>query len=260
MALPAPNVTFDVYTGFNPANPYAPPTVPARLCNQQGFLRQHVRNGRFGFIGYGQPLHWTTLLLLPPGSDVRDGWDGNANVYREANGDTILMHDYPVPGTCSAFVVVFVQNRGGALRCYLDRTQPSYRTPCPRCPGGSGGGAATPCCANLLPALLHATFTGGTGSCTCLNGLSTPLTWNASLQQWIGAFSGCGAAPTTMVLTCASAGPPVLFNLAFLSGGGCTSAGGGSSSATCSPAFSATFSNISFGGCCFGTVNITVTP
>jgi hypothetical protein len=241
MALPPPNVTFDVYTGFNPANPYAPPDVPARLCDQQGFLRQHVRNGRFGFVGYGQPLHWTTLLLLPLGTDIRDGWDGNTNIYREANGDTILMHDYPVPGTCSAFVVVFVQNRGGALRCYLDRAQPNYREPCPPCPGigaggggggsgggggggGSGGGeggAIQDGCCNTLSAVVYLTVSGITGSswgnpCACWPGSTTvSLSWVASRRLWSGSLSPCDASETTSEFTLACTGiaappnPPV---------------------------------------------------
>jgi hypothetical protein len=231
MALSPPNVTFDVYTGFNPANPYAPPTMPARRCDQQGFLRQHVRNGRFGFVGYGQPLHWTTLLLLPLGSDVRDGWDGNANVYREANGDTILMHDYPVPGTCSAFVVAFVQNRGGALRCYLDRAQPSYGVPCPPCPGsGSGGGGGSVIqdgCCNTLPAVVYLTVSDVTdqrnGNNVCWPAsVTVALAWNALVGTWSGSLAPCDAPGTTMqfLLRCQDVNPLTYTMISAQGGGG----------------------------------------
>ncbi len=121
------------------------------------------------------------------------------------------------------------------------------------------GPVSNTCCPPALPAILHATFGGGTDGCSCLDGLSVPLAWNARSQEWIGGFSGCGAAPSTMLFSCVSAGPPLQFTLTSDSGGGCLFAGGESSSATCSPTFSVTFSNISFGGCCSGTVNIQVT-
>lgn len=227
MALPPPNVTFDVYTGFNPAGPYAP-AGPARLCGQQGHLRQHVRNGRFGFVGYGRPLHWTTLLLLPQGTDVRNGWDGNAGVYREAGGDTVLVHDYPVPGTCSAFVVVFVQNRGGALRCYLDRARPSYATPCPSCSGGGGGGggAIQDGCCNTLPAVVYLTVSGVTDQGNGGNGcwppsISIPLSWFAPGGWWSGSLSPCDAPGTSTQFTLRClASSPLTYTMTVATGGG----------------------------------------
>jgi hypothetical protein len=122
------------------------------------------------------------------------------------------------------------------------------------------GPVSNTCCPPALPDILHATFGVSVNPCSCLNNLSVPLAWSASLGQWIGAFSGCGTAPTTILFTCASPGDPPTFQLTFLPGG-CLSAGGASVDATCPPAaaFSATFRDISFGGCCSGTVNIQVT-
>src|SRR4051794_20770110 len=141
MSIPyPPNCTADVYRGFNPSNPYAPPHRPAALTGISGHLRRDAEAGRFGyFAGAAQnaaaPLHWTNLLLVPVGTDLRSAYNAELNAFGEANGDTVMVPDYPTPGTCTAFVVVLVQrvgrgSPGDHLRVHLDRARPSYGVAC----------------------------------------------------------------------------------------------------------------------------------
>ena len=60
----------------------------------------------------------------------------------------------------------------------------------PDCGSGSGGGGtvATECCpGRLLPSVLYVTVTGATGDCSCLDGVTFPLTWNGS--AWVAGSS-----------------------------------------------------------------------
>ena len=175
--LATTNVRVDVYRGFNAAGPYSPPHRPAAAQGVAGLLRPHVRNGRFGFNAVA--LHWTNVLLLPAGTDVRSAYDSQLNSFNAANADTVVVADYPAPGRCTAFVVVMVQ-RGGRgtdadlLTCYLDRCLPQDM-PCPDptvlgvdgCPGVG------------YPLRVHASL----GTNPCLSG-SLPLDWNGS--RWTG--------------------------------------------------------------------------
>jgi hypothetical protein len=178
------NVTFDVYTGFNPADPCTPPNRPARLQKQQGLLQHHVDNGRFGLVPAGaQPLYHTSVLDLSPGTDVREAWNNETNSFNEAGGDTVVVYDYPALGVCTPFVVVLVQrqDRGGPgdyLRVYLDRARPCYA---PRtCPDPNATGVSVSCCSAPVPHTLHATLT--CAACPELNG-SWPLTYQPPSGQ-----------------------------------------------------------------------------
>lgn len=250
MSLLAPtNVSADVYRGYNPANPYSPPTQPAVLTGVAGILKNHMRNGRFGYVlGGNVAVWWTNVLLVALGTDIRSAYDSELNAYAEANGDTIMVADYPTPGTCTAFVCVMVQRvsrgtGGDYLRCYLDRARPLYGNGCP-------GGQATACCPGVtVPNTLHATLSGGSGGCTCLNGLSIPLTWNGS--GWAGTYSGCGTGPYPLNLACLGG------NWAITSSG-CIQ-GKPATSVSCSP-LSLGFAGCNCFGCCTGTVTVTVTP
>jgi hypothetical protein len=195
MAFPYPtNCAFDVYRGFNPADPYDPPNRPAALKGVKGHLRHHARGGRFGRFGGAAEnarakLWWTNVLLLPVGTDVRSAYDTGLNAFAEANGDTLLVADYPTPGTCTAFLVVLVQRRargtgGEHLRVYLDRARPSYGVACI-----DPDGVPTACCANPVPRTLHATFSG---TCACFSGLSVALTWEDANHLWqTDSFPAC---------------------------------------------------------------------
>jgi hypothetical protein len=251
MSLPGPsNVAVDVYRGYNPADPYSPPNQPAALTGVPGVLKNHMRNGRFGYVlGGNVAIWWTNVLLVAPGTDVRSAYNSELNSFSEANGDTVMVPDYPIAGTCTAFVVVMVQrvSRGTAgdyLRCYLDRAQPNYGHPC------SGGGQSTTCCPGVtIPNTLHATLSGGTGSCTCLNGLSFPLTWTGA--GWSGTFNGCGTGTYPLDLACQS-GTWVITSSGCIQGKPATSV-------SCSP-LSLGFAGCNCFGCCSGTINVTVTP
>jgi hypothetical protein len=184
--LPKTNVTFDVYRGFNAANPYSPPNRPAALKAVSGYLQHHVRNGRFGYVPSGDvAVHWTNVLLVPVGTDVRSAYNAELNAFAEAGGDTIMVADYPVPGTCCAFVAVMVQRRGRGtpgdhLRVYLDRAAPQYGQACPD-PNATGTTSGCSLCA-AAPLNWSLTVSGigqaGTsycpaGDCAKLNGTFT---------------------------------------------------------------------------------------
>jgi hypothetical protein len=184
-----PNVSFDVYRGYNPANPYAPPNLPAALAAQRGRLRQHVRNGRFGYTPAGaQPIHWTTILDVRAGTDVRSAYNAQLNTFTAAAGDTVMVYDYPVPGTCCAFCVVMVQLRGAGtgsayLRCYLDRARPSYGVTCPD-PSSTGTRVNLSCCpaGQTAPIAVVGRISITTGGSTCLQGAQFILNYFANVD------------------------------------------------------------------------------
>jgi hypothetical protein len=218
-----------------------------------GILKNHMRNGRFGYVlGGNVAVWWTNVLLLPVGTDVRSAYNSELNTFSEAGGDTVMVPDYPVPGTCTAFVCVMVQrvSRGSAkdyLRCYLDRAQPSYGS---ACPDPTLGTQQTNCCPGVgIPNTLHATLSGGSGGCTCLNGTSFALTWNGT--NWAGTYTGCGSGPYTLNLTCQG-------STWTITSSGCIQ-GKPATSVSCSP-LSLNFAGCNCLGCCSGTVTVTVTP
>ena len=194
MALTAtPNVQVDIYRGFNAANPYNPPNRPAAARGVHGLLRPHVRNGRFGFNAIA--LHWTNVLLLATGTDLRSAYNSQLNTFNAANADTVIVPDYPVPGRCTAFVAVLVQ-RGGRgtdgdlLTCYLDRCLPAATCPDPTLVG-------VPCCPNALPPTLHCTVTGeGTMA----------LTWDGTYWKGSMTTATCFAGTLYVRLSCPGGG------------------------------------------------------
>jgi hypothetical protein len=215
------NCTFDVYTGYNPARPCCPPQGPARLAGQAGFLQHHVDNGRFGFVPAGaQRFYHTSVLRVGVGTDLRDGWDTETATFAEANADTVIVYDYPVPGVCTPFVVVLVQrvDRGGPgdyLRCYLDRGQPCY-APADQCPNPSD--ILVPCCPCLgLPTRLYGTWSSFPGAaqgfpggfCPCVQG-SWPLDYKSATGRW--------ESPGGTIGTCSHSGTDIHFYCNSLSG------------------------------------------
>ncbi len=217
--MPTPlNCTFDVYRGYNAANPYAPPNMPGAFCNLKGTIKQHVRNGRFGYYGGVQAnalLHWTTVLLVPITDDIRDAYNTQLNADVIANGDTVMMQDYPTEGTCCAFVVVMAQRVGRGtpgdyLRLYLDRALPTYGAGCPNCQGAAPPN--TLCCSDVIPDTLVATVVNVSGLCSCFNQTVT-LTKNPTpifdgfnnVYHWYGTFS-CGANTVELNLFCGGSG------------------------------------------------------
>jgi hypothetical protein len=216
-----PNVTFDVYRGFSPASPYLPPNTPAALRAQTGYLRQHVRNGRFGRVVGGVQVWWTTVLEVSLGTDIRSAYNSELDAFNEANGDTVMVHDYPVKGTCTAFVVVMVQRRLGTagpyLRCYLDRARPSYTVPCPD--PTQVLGAVVPCCPNVLPAILQAAIIPDqVGSCSCL-ATTVPLIFNPNTLHWTGTAPDSCVGTWSVDLFCQIPFVTLVFNCTLLYNG-----------------------------------------
>lgn len=77
--------------------------------------------------------------------------------------------------------------------------------------GGGGGSVTTACCSINLPATLYASIAVVTGTCACLNDLSSiPLTWNGlagSSAQWIGQSIAClDGFPITIIFYCIGIG------------------------------------------------------
>ncbi|MBL8792903.1 MAG: hypothetical protein JNM56_03290 [Planctomycetia bacterium] len=185
------NAVVDVYRGFNAANPYPGGGSTPAVEGARGHLKQHVRHGRFGSAA---GLKWTTVLYLPPATDVRSAYDAQLNAWTPANADTIVLPDYPREGWCTAFLVVLVQrmHRGTAAECLrvcLDRLQPRQ-----------GGCIRAGCCPDM-PATLYATVPLGTG-CPCLDGTVVPLTYDADSDAWTGSQTVCNGENFTLTFRC----------------------------------------------------------
>ncbi|GIW79438.1 MAG: hypothetical protein KatS3mg105_1245 [Gemmatales bacterium] len=128
MARFACNVTCDIYRGFAASAPYPLEGTPAAVAGVRALLKHHLQNGRFGFASGS--LKWTHVLVLDKTIDIRSAYQAwPANPIANANADTVLIRDYPLPGQCTAFVVVMVEIEGDQRRAYLDRLQPR-RTGC----------------------------------------------------------------------------------------------------------------------------------
>ncbi|HEV3259971.1 MAG TPA: hypothetical protein VG013_24095 [Gemmataceae bacterium] len=190
MAIPlTPNEQVTVYRGVTAANPYPRDGARPVLANVPCYVKQHMKNGRFGNTAAN--VHWTHKLFINL-NDIRDAYNaelgpGPAEVV--ANADTILINDYVTVGTCCAFMVVAVVHKRRAgddyLIAYLDRFQPNYGNPCPKLPQQVQGTINTPCCPNLLPATLHFTITATT--CIALQGVvgnDYVMTYNSTYSGW----------------------------------------------------------------------------
>lgn len=188
MAFPfTPNVAVDIYRTFNKNDPMAVTKNPPDVPNVQGTLRHHVEAGRFGF---NQPIFWTNLLYLPVGTDVRGAWNSFLNPVASANADTVVIDDYPIVGTATAFYVAMVQlaDRGGDafLKVFLDKA----------------GMSVLNCCPNIdFTKTLRVTITDS-NQCLCLNGVTFPITPNTQKGRWEGAFSACGHTDNFLWLQC----------------------------------------------------------
>jgi hypothetical protein len=259
--LPPPNVTFDLYRQFCVANPYTPPNRPAAFTGLQGYLRHHVRNGRFGYVLAGNvPIHWTNVLLVPLSEDLRDAYLSELGGSTIADGDTVMVADYPVAGTCTAFVIVLVQRQARGtprdhFRCYLDRAAPLYGSACPDPTATDptcAGGVLVPCCPGVgLPGALQITLSNGTGTCTCLNGQSWQVDWNG--VDWSNPYVLCGHGGSWDL---ACTGTPPRWKLTST---GCDFITPAVVAASCNP-LSITWAGVSVLGCCNGTIDIAVTP
>jgi hypothetical protein len=127
MSLPVtPNVAVDIYRAANPSSPYSLGAQSA--TGVPGYLQPAAAEGRFGTA---QWLKWTHVLLLPPGTDVRDAYNSQLDPSRDNNNaDTVILNDSAISGRRTAYYVVFVEIIGRNLpeqhvRAFLDRFTPS---------------------------------------------------------------------------------------------------------------------------------------
>ena len=95
-----PNTSVTVYRGTVLASPYPADGTRPVVALVPCFVKQHMKNGRFGNTAAG--LHWTHKAWIDL-EDVRDAYNaelgaGPAEVV--ANGDTVLIGDYPITGRC----------------------------------------------------------------------------------------------------------------------------------------------------------------
>lgn len=185
------NAVVDVYRGFNVTNPYPGSGATLAVRGARGHLKHHVRHGRFGSAA---DLKWTTVLYLPPGSDVRSAYNSQLNAWTPANADTVVLADYPIAGWCTAFLVVLVQrlNRGTLAECQrvcLDRLKPRQ------------GACFRGCCPSPLPTTLHATIPIGTG-CPCLDGTVIPLVYSTGSDSWSGSQIVCNGENFSVAYRC----------------------------------------------------------
>lgn len=159
--------------------------------------------------------------------------------------------------TCDPFAIDFTSVAGsGSFMCM---TSPyTLHASVSDTPGGGGGGGggvgviSTSCCPNvLLPETLTATITDDAG-CACMAGVHT-LTYDPGTQTWF--WSGAmGGIQTTLIFGCLNNNS---FAFGVFTQGG--SVQGVASSGVCSP-FSVDFivSLSGSGGCCSGTISVTV--
>jgi len=156
-----------------------------------GHLKHHVRHGRFGSAA---ALRWTTVLYLPPGTDIRSAYNSQLNGWPAANSDTVVLADYPQPGWCTAFLVVLVQriNRGTPVEClrvYLDRMRPRQ------------GPCQIGCCPQPLPTTLHALIPSPSG-CPCLDAEVIELNYQSASDSWTGSKVVCSSEVLSLVFKC----------------------------------------------------------
>jgi hypothetical protein len=109
------------------------------------------------------------------------------------------------------------------------------------------------CCPQGISAVLYATFTNGTGTCTCLNGLSAPLVWQPANGFWeSGQVAVCGKTAALLLrLQCAGSN-------FFVSSSLCQLRASPQPADSCSP-FQITWTGVIAGLCCSGTIDLTVT-
>jgi hypothetical protein len=106
----------------------------------------------------------------------------------------------------------------------------------------------TDCCPdNPVPATLFATFSNGTGDCTCLNGVSVQLDFFSG-QEWDGDYTACSGS-NTLKLSCSP-----FFGWQLSSEGGCQIVITSPTTSNCSP-FSLHFNGLAVSNCCSGTVD-----
>lgn len=124
MAVQQTNTTCDVYH-----TPNAPPAAPD-VAGVKGYLAPDFAAAHAAAVASGSVARWTHVLLLPPTTDVRDGYGTAAAPGQE--GTAAVQDSVYVPDqNGTKFWVVFVERLGlgTALDCkrvYLQRQAPNW--------------------------------------------------------------------------------------------------------------------------------------
>jgi hypothetical protein len=175
-------VTLDIYRTFDVNNPFGVTVNSPDVPGVNGFIRHHMKAGRFGF--QSRNLFWTHLLQFPLETDIRSAYSSQLNpAFDPTKADTVIIQDYPDTGKTTAFMVVMVQRIGRGtpqdmLRAYLDRCGPDK-----------------PFCCRQVPDALHVTFTNIGGLCACLAG-SFDINYDAGQGKWVGTTNVCSSTLT----------------------------------------------------------------
>jgi hypothetical protein len=193
MPLPyPPNCTLDIYRGFNKNDPYSVTNRPPDIPQVKGFLRPHVKNGRFGF---NQRVYWTNLLYLDTGTDIRSGYNSFLTTISDTTADTVVISDYPIDMVDTAFYTMMVQRARSTpqgpvnfLKVYLDKA-------------GKSRAVQQGCCDDV-PHRLNVGIYDTSHGCDCLNGAYFPINYDSTLDQWSGSFADCNGMISTLRIKC----------------------------------------------------------
>jgi len=118
---------------------------------------------------------------------------------------------------------------------------------CTPCCGGPPGPPNIVCCGIApTPTVFHVSLSGGTGSCTCLDGVAFDITWTG--LDWSGVFTACGVSQTNFSLTS---------DCVLHMSGGCVIFNNTCFVVSCSPIVLT--SNVVFPlSCCTGSITVTI--
>ncbi len=122
---------------------------------------------------------------------------GNYGIFWESNPPSTHFRE-----TCCGPHPIYVngQPKPGKI---IYNPQPSPPTPPPGEPEPPGNTVPVPCCPGGAPTTINITFSDGVGTCACLNGKSTTITYNG--DRWSGTLSGItcpGGASVGIVMRC----------------------------------------------------------
>ncbi|HJT79186.1 MAG TPA: hypothetical protein VJ739_18460 [Gemmataceae bacterium] len=125
MGLSTTNTTCDIYR-FGGAPPGAPAVSGVPIYLSEDFVTAHAA----AVAANGTALRWTHVALLPPTTDVRDGYTPGSSTGLEANPsqvDTLYVPDQ----NGVAYKVIFVARAGRGTpgdckKAYLQRQAPTW--------------------------------------------------------------------------------------------------------------------------------------
>jgi hypothetical protein len=127
MSLPSSNTTCDVYRNGN-----APPAAPD-VAAVKGFLTADFGGPHTAAMTTTTSVRWTHVLLVPPGTDLRDGYGPGSVIGQETIDTTKNDWVYVPDKNGTKFAVIFVERLGrgtsqDCLRAYLQRQVPAWPT------------------------------------------------------------------------------------------------------------------------------------